>query len=105
MQLTLAPPEFGARILVGASPARATNFSSPAETFLAARSAVWLWFWKSIAGERGAPVFDELAVRAAAHEDIERPGRAYLTTEGELRFTMTDSGGGRAVLIACPKGD
>ena len=67
--ITLVPPEAGGRLLLTRHDARQLEGGEAAAQFLQRGSRVWLWFWTGVVGERGGPLFDALAVFAAA-----RPG-------------------------------
>lgn len=82
--ILLAPIETSSRLLLDACDLQALEASDRASGYLARKSRTWLWFWTHFVHARGGPIFDALAIVAAA-----RP--ALLTTE--VRFAAIDAGG------------
>ncbi|MBA2434418.1 MAG: hypothetical protein H0V54_04910 [Chthoniobacterales bacterium] len=56
--------------------------------FLASQSGVWLWFWRNIARADGGPVFDVLAVLAAAQPAFLETETRYAKMEGEEQLIV-----------------
>lgn len=68
--IVLAPIETSSRLLLEREDLRSLEISGPAGRYLAQRSRVWLWFWSHLARARGGPIFDALAVVAAAKPQL-----------------------------------
>jgi pyrimidine-specific ribonucleoside hydrolase len=66
----LAPTETGSRLTLDAEDLRILRSSGRAGEYLARRSGVWLWFWAHFVHNHGGPIFDALAVLAAARPDL-----------------------------------
>ncbi|HEX8679110.1 MAG TPA: nucleoside hydrolase [Chthoniobacterales bacterium] len=79
--ITLAPVEASSELVLARADVRALRGGDASARFLAARSGVWIWFWTNVVREKGGPLFDALAVLAAA-----RPK----TIRTETRFASVD---------------
>lgn len=95
----LLPTQTSAQLILTAKDLRDIGASGPAGTFLFQNSRVWLWFWKDIARLRGGPVFDALAVIAAARPDLLQFEQRFasVTPTGDLVATSNRSPGSRRV--------
>ena len=84
--LVLAPVETSSRLMVLPGDLRSLGQSPGAGEFLARRSHVWMWFWTTLVREKGGPVFDALAVMAAARPELVVSERRFATLDesGEL---------------------
>lgn len=97
--ILLTPIETSSRLLLDKSDLRALSGSGSNDRFLARKSGVWLWFWTNIARARGGPIFDALAVVAAARPSlltIEKR-QAAINAEGELIISPLPDEAGRTV--------
>lgn len=86
--LVLAPIETSTRLLLTAQDLRALKTSGPGGRFLALKSGVWLWFWTNIARADGGPVFDVLAVLAAAQPALVATETRYAAMEGDEQLIV-----------------
>jgi len=68
--LVLAPVETSSQLMLLPDEFRKLGQSAGPGDFLYRRSKIWMWFWTGIVGEKGGPVFDALAVIAAARPDL-----------------------------------
>ncbi len=66
----LVPIETASRLMLERGDLRALESSGEAGRYLARRSRVWLWFWTQYVKARGGPIFDALAVAAAAKPSL-----------------------------------
>lgn len=84
--LTLVPITTAARLTVDANDMRHLRASGPAGNYLYATSRLWLWFWTRIARSDGGPIFDALAVIAAARPQMLQSDarEAVVDMRGEL---------------------
>jgi inosine-uridine nucleoside N-ribohydrolase len=84
--VTLASVATGSNVMLDAGDLRALSEHGSAGGYLARRSKVWLWFWTKFVGTNGGPVFDVLAVVAAARPDVISTERRYtkMADGGEL---------------------
>lgn len=91
------------RLTMDAPDLRALKASGPAGRLLAQRSGMWLWFWTHIAQAEGGPIFDALAVVAAAKPQLvtieERS--AAIDAKSGLIVSRPSEWAGRKVLF-CP---
>ena len=70
--ILLAPIETSSRLMIDQKNLRRLEQSGGAGRYLAKRSRTWLWFWTHFAHTRGGPIFDALAVVAAARSSLLR---------------------------------
>lgn len=86
LPITLAPVETSSRLAFDQQNLRRMGTSGPAGEFLYRRSRIWSWFWTSVVGEDGGPLFDALAVLFAAQPQMVRTEArsAYLDETGNL---------------------
>ena len=84
--LVLAPIEISSHLLLDGADLRALERSGPAGRYLARHSGTWLWFWTRVAHTRGGPIFDALAVIAAAQPSLltVETRRATFDQDGQL---------------------
>ncbi len=83
--ILLTPIETSSLILLTAEDLRTLRASGPVGRFVADKSSWWLWFWRNIARARGGPIFDALAVVAAARPALLTTETRYLSSEdGDL---------------------
>ena len=68
--LVLAPAETSSHLMLLPDEHRRLGQSAGAGDFLHQRSRLWMWFWTAIVREKGGPLFDALAVIAAARPDL-----------------------------------
>lgn len=66
LAITLAPIETSSRLLLEKNEWKALRGTGPSGNFLVRKTGAWMWFWTSIAGQRGGPLFDLLAMLAVA---------------------------------------
>ncbi len=100
--LVIVPIETASRLTINAKDlGRLEKAGGPAR-FIARKSQLWLWFWRQIAQAEGGPIFDPLAVVAAARPDLLtfEPRSASLTTKGELIVRHETGEAGRKVQFA-----
>jgi inosine-uridine nucleoside N-ribohydrolase len=99
MPITLAPPATAAELLITEKELRDLEGRTGAANYLARRSKVWLWFWRHIVGTNGGPIFDALAVAAAAKPALISTGRRYarLDQAGNLIVSSQITTGSRPV--------
>ena len=104
--ITLVPPEAGRRLLLTRDDARQLAGGSAPAKFLQRGSRVWLWFWTGVAGERGGPLFDALAIDAAAKpESLPKQQRyAFVRATGELIAAPAPARGAREVSFCTSTG-
>jgi inosine-uridine nucleoside N-ribohydrolase len=77
MPITLAPAATAAELLITEKELRDIEGRAGAANYLARRSKVWLWFWTHIVRTNGGPIFDALAVAAAAKPALISTDRGY----------------------------
>lgn len=82
--LVLVPIEAASRLLIDAEDMREIESGGAAGKYLARRSRLWLWFWKSFVKTEGGPIFDACAILA-----VTRP-RLLATEE---RYAAVDKSG------------
>lgn len=70
LPLVLAPIETSSRLLILKEDLRQLQRASPAARYVAQKSGIWLWFWTHFAHAKGGPIFDALAVVAAAQPGL-----------------------------------
>ena len=70
LPILLAPIETSSRLTMDAPDLRALKASGPPGRLLAQQSGMWLWFWTHIAQAKGGPIFDALALVAAAKPQL-----------------------------------
>ena len=99
--IVLAPIETSARLQIDRHDLAALRASGSAGRYLADRSGAWLWFWTAFAHEKGGPVFDALAVIAAARPDLVtlETRSARMETDDALVVRRKQSPGSRKVLF------
>jgi inosine-uridine nucleoside N-ribohydrolase len=97
MPIMLAPPSTAAELLITGKELRDLESRAGAANYLARRSKVWLWFWTHIVGTNGGPIFDALAVAAAAKPALISTDRGYarLDQAGNLIVSSQVTTGGR----------
>ncbi|HEV2805171.1 MAG TPA: nucleoside hydrolase [Chthoniobacterales bacterium] len=97
--ITLAPPATAADLLITEKELRELEGRTGAPNYLARRSKVWLWFWTHIVGTNGGPIFDALAVAAAAKPALISTDRGYarLDQAGNLIVSSRRTPGSRPV--------
>jgi inosine-uridine nucleoside N-ribohydrolase len=89
--LVLAPIETSSRLMLLPRALRRLGQSAGAGEFLYRRSRAWMWFWTVVVREKGGPVFDALAVMAAARPDLVMSEKRFATMDesGELNATLS----------------
>jgi inosine-uridine nucleoside N-ribohydrolase len=99
MPITLAPASTAAKLLITEKELRDLEGRTGAANYLARRSKVWLWFWTHIVGTKGGPIFDALAVAAAAKPALISTDRRYarLDQAGNLIVSSQITTGSRPV--------
>ncbi|MEY2585634.1 MAG: hypothetical protein QOD80_1660 [Verrucomicrobiota bacterium] len=97
--ITLAPAVTAAELSITANELSDLRNRAGAADYLARRSKVWLWFWTHVAGTNGGPIFDALAVAAAAKPDLVRTNLRYarLDQAGNLVVSSRQTTGSRRV--------
>ncbi|MDQ6625107.1 MAG: nucleoside hydrolase [Verrucomicrobiota bacterium] len=97
--LLLAPVESGGQLLLTQTDARQLSAGGDAAHYLHRRSRAWLWFWTSVVGNRGGPLFDALAVTAAARPESLPIEKRYASMRptGELMAAPKPVRGAREV--------
>ena len=70
--LLLIPVETSGNFVLGPRQMRALARGGPRGDFLFRRSRIWFWFWTGLIRNEGAPLFDPLAVVAAARPQLLR---------------------------------
>ncbi len=70
LSILLVPVETSSRLMIHADDLQRLEQSGGAGLYLAKRSRAWLWFWTHVARTRGGPIFDALAVVAAAQPKL-----------------------------------
>ena len=68
--IVLAPVEISSQLALTREDLRRLRASGPAGDYLFRRTRIWLWFWTSFVREKGAPVFDVLAILPAIQEGL-----------------------------------
>lgn len=103
LALVLAPVETSRRLMLeGTSRRRLRGArSESAARYLHRKTAFWHWFWTGFVGERGAPVFDCLAVLAVARPELVRTASAHavVNERGELMIVPRRTPGTSAVRV------
>ncbi len=97
--ISLAPIETSARLLLDAQDLRTLEASDPAGRFLSRKSGLWLRFWTHFVKAGGGPVFDALAVVAAARPNLVMTDlrTASIEADGSLIVRRKAEGTGRKV--------
>lgn len=68
--LLFVPVTTSARLLITPADLRAMEMSALAARYVARRSRIWLWFWTRFVRAQGGPIFDAVAVVAAARPEL-----------------------------------
>ncbi len=99
-RLLLVPIEVaaGLRLRPGTREAMLTN-DRAGSRFVAKRSGFWLWFWTKWLGLEGGPVFDALAVMAAARPALVEVGPGFARMEGDELVVRETGRAGRPVEV------
>lgn len=99
MPLVLAPAEVGGQLLLTRTDTTELSRGGEAARFLQRGSRFWLWFWTGVVGNRGGPLFDALAVAAAANPASVPMERRYASVRstGELIAARKPFPGAREV--------
>lgn len=84
--LVLAPAEVGGQLLLTRTDAAELSRGGEAARFLQRGSRFWLWFWTGVVGNRGGPLFDALAVAAAANTASVPMERRYASMRSTGEF-------------------
>ena len=86
LPIVLAPIETSSRLTIVQEDLRRLRGGSPAARYVAQQSGIWLWFWRHIARADGGPIFDVLAVLAAAQLKLLtlETRRATIDAKGDL---------------------
>ncbi len=97
--ILLVPIETSSRLLVRREDLQSLQQSTPTARYLARKSALWLWFWTHIPRAKGGPIFDALAVVAAAQPSLVRreTRSAGLDQKGDLIVARRAKGRARKV--------
>lgn len=97
--LFLAPAETGGRLVLTRDDARALARSDNTGRYLQQNSRLWLWFWTSVTGHSGGPLFDSLAVLMASRGDLVTNETRYAAVRpsGELVAAARPFAGARRV--------
>ena len=97
--ITLVPIEIGGKLTISRSDLAELKDSGPRGAFIADRSWFWFRFWTWYVRNTGGPVFDALAVIAAATPDLvhAQERTATITPAGKLIAQELPSPGSRAV--------
>jgi inosine-uridine nucleoside N-ribohydrolase len=84
--LLIIPIETAARLQLDRQDLDRIEQSEPAGRYLAQRSRVWLWFWQHFVREKGGPIFDALAIVAAARPTLLTTEKRRVAIEGDGRL-------------------
>lgn len=97
--LTVVPVATASKFLLNADDLRELEGRGGAGNYLARRSKVWLWFWKSFIGANGGAVFDALAVLEATNPELlsNQVRSAVMDGSGNLWVTRHPTTGARPV--------
>ena len=97
--IALAPVEASSRLVLTKASRLELREASPAAQFLYGKSRLWLWFWTAVVQHGGGPLFDGLAVLAAARPDVASSERrqAWVRPTGELVAQKQSTPGARPV--------
>ncbi len=97
--ILIAPIETSSRLMIAKPDLEALRKSGATGHYLAERSGIWLWFWTHLARARGGPIFDALAVAAAARPSLLTINTRYAAIEADGSFLVRQkrSSGGRKV--------
>ena len=97
--ITLASVATAGDLSLTKSDLRDLAHSGAAANYLAQRSKVWLWFWTRFVGTDGGPIFDALAVMAAARPALVLIDRRYARMDngGNMILSSNLTTGGRRV--------
>ena len=93
LPILLAPIETSARLMIDQKDLRRLEQSGGAGQYLARRSCTWLWFWTRFAHTRGGPIFDALAVVAAARPSLLRIETCGASFDGSDQLIVRLKGG------------
>jgi pyrimidine-specific ribonucleoside hydrolase len=97
--LTVVPVATASKLLLNADDLRELGRRGGAGSYLARRSKVWLWFWKSFVGTNGGAIFDALAVLQATDPELlsNQVRYAAMDGSGDLRVTRARVAGARRI--------
>jgi inosine-uridine nucleoside N-ribohydrolase len=100
--LTLVPIATASELLLNDENLRELERHGGAGNYLARCSKVWLWFWTHFVNTNGGPIFDALAVVAAARPELvtTRGRYAKMDEAGNLIVTDRLTSGARGVRFA-----
>jgi inosine-uridine nucleoside N-ribohydrolase len=87
--LTLIPPSSAGRLEITPTDAKILGGSEAGGRYLVERSGTWLWFWRTIAGTDGGPIFDAFALQAVANPESIVTERRFARVDGESRLVAT----------------
>ncbi len=101
LPLLLTPIETSARLTLENDDLRTLAASGAAGKYLARRSGVWLCFWTHFVHARGGPIFDALAILAAARPELLTLETRYASIDpaGALLVPRRADRDGRRVLF------
>ena len=98
--LLLAPIATGRRLALTERQMKELGTKSNAGRFLETQSRTWLWFWTTFSGAEGAPVFDALAILAAARPEICRPAQVRVQMQPDKDLRIDRKPGRRSAISA-----
>jgi inosine-uridine nucleoside N-ribohydrolase len=88
--LTLVPIATASELLLNDENLRELEARGVAGNYLARRSKVWLWFWTHFVRTNGGPIFDALAIVAAARPELVSTKRCYAKMDAAGNLIVTD---------------
>ncbi len=99
--VTLVPIATGSHLTLNEQDLRELARRGGAGSYLSGRSGVWLWFWTHFARTNGGPIFDALAIVAAARPELVsmETRHARMDETGNLRVTFRLTSGARGVRV------
>jgi inosine-uridine nucleoside N-ribohydrolase len=88
--LTVVPIATASELLLNEENLRDLERSGGTGNYLARRSKVWLWFWTRFVKANGGPIFDALAVVAAAKPELVSTNGRYAKMDEAGNLIVTD---------------
>jgi inosine-uridine nucleoside N-ribohydrolase len=99
--LVLVPISAGRNVFVNDNALRRLQQQGGAAEYLARRSKAWFWFWRRVVREPGGPIFDALAIAAAARPELVglKKGAAKMDQLGNL-IVSAETTRSRSILVS-----